>query len=34
MNKLNIVNNYKKKINTLKKHNQLYFIKDKPQISE
>ena len=34
MNKLNIVNNYKKKINTLKKHNQLYFIKDKPQISD
>ena len=29
-----IINIFKKKIKDLKKHNQLYYIKDKPQISD
>ena len=32
--KLKIINNYKKKINLLKKHNKLYFDKDNPKISD
>ena len=32
--KLEILNLYKKKINLLKKHNNLYFNKDNPEISD
>ena len=34
INKIKIVNQYKKLINSLLKHNELYFIKDRPQISD
>ena len=29
-----IINDFKKKIKNLRKHNQLYYLKDKPQISD
>ena len=29
-----IIKRFKKKIETLKKHNRLYFTKDKPEISD
>ena len=32
--KFKIINNYKKKINLLKKHNKLYFNKDNPEITD
>ena len=32
--KKKILDNYKKKINLLKKHNKLYFTKDRPSISD
>ena len=32
--KSKIINNYKKKINLLKKHNKLYFNKDNPEITD
>jgi DNA ligase (NAD+) len=34
INNIKIVNQYKKLINSLLKHNELYFIKDRPQISD
>ena len=33
-NKKEIIKNYKKKLNILKKHNKYYFVEDNPKISD